>query len=81
MRYKCAMLCKETVPVVGEVTVGGGVPEEAGSTEMAAQEAGAGDGRQMTRKTVAARRSRGRPVEEVHRKTRMVAPVTGDDAL
>ena len=67
--------------MVGEVNVDGGVPEEAGSTKKAAAEAVAGDDRQMTRKTVAAWRSRGRPVEEVHRKTRMVAPVTGDDAL
>ena len=54
LRYECAMLCKETVPVVGEVTVGDGVPEEAGSTKKAAEEAVAGDDWQMTRKTVAA---------------------------
>ena len=39
MRYECAMLCEETVPVVGEVHVDVGVPEEAESTEKAAEEA------------------------------------------
>lgn len=80
VRYDYARWCKETAPVVGEVTAGGGVPEEAGSTERAVEEAVAGGDLQTRDKMVAVWRSLGKPVAEGHGGRLMVVPVADSDA-
>ena len=67
-------------PRVGGVPAVGVGPEDAGSTERAAEEAVAAGDRQMRCKAVA-RRLGTRPVAEGHRKRLVVVPVVAGDAL